>query len=132
MGKYIAKQVMKLMIKKDIILKNSNVLLMGFTFKENCPDTRNTRVIDIYDEFLSLGIKPDIWDPCANPQDVLHEYGLVSYKNENDLKNNYDAIILAVSHDQFKDFDIFKIRSRNSIVYDVKGFLSKQEIDERL
>lgn len=129
MGKHIAKQVIKLMHQKSIEVINSNVLLLGFTFKENCPDVRNTRVIDIYDELKSFDINVDVYDPWVDSFEVKNEYGIDILDHQPDM-SKYSAIILAVAH---QDFDKINIKSsKNQVVYDVKGVLPKQNADARL
>jgi UDP-N-acetyl-D-glucosamine/UDP-N-acetyl-D-galactosamine dehydrogenase len=131
MGKHVATEVIKLMMRKDLKVIDSKVLILGFTFKEDCPDVRNTRVIDIYNELKSFDMDVDVYDPWANPAEVKHEYGIhiVSGQESPDL-NNYSAIILAVSHHQFKNLEIQK--SPEQVVFDVKGFLEKSRVDARL
>lgn len=129
MGGYVASEVAKLMIKKDIRINGGNALLLGFTFKENCPDIRNTRVIDIYYSLKDYGLKVDVYDPWANSQEVLKEYGLNLISN---LSNNYQCIVLAVSHNEFLNLDLEQLKSSTSIVYDVKGVLEKSKVDGRL
>jgi UDP-N-acetyl-D-galactosamine dehydrogenase len=130
MGKYVATEVIKLMLKKDIKVKNSNVLVLGFTFKEDCPDVRNTKVIDIVNELKTYNVNVTIFDPWANPEEVLHEYQVVSQKVM--PKEKYDAIILAVAHHEFVKLDLQVYSNSNCIIYDVKNVLSKDMIDARL
>jgi UDP-N-acetyl-D-galactosamine dehydrogenase len=106
MGTYVAMEVIKLMIKKDIAVKNANVLVLGFTFKENCPDVRNTRVIDIIKVLNDFDTICDIYDPWANPSEVYDEYQINTINNFEKVKDSYDAIILAVAHDEFLKIDI--------------------------
>lgn len=131
MGKYIASEVIKQMIQRDIKVKNAKVLILGFAFKENCPDVRNTRVIDIVSEFNTYNVKLTIFDPVTDKNEVAHEYGLTLVERlpENEL---FDAIVLAVAHSEFINLDLNKIKNINSIVYDVKGFLNKEFVDKRL
>jgi UDP-N-acetyl-D-galactosamine dehydrogenase len=131
MGKHVATEVIKLMMRKDLKVIDSKVLILGFTFKEDCPDVRNTRVIDIYNELKSFDIDIDIYDPWANPEEVRHEYGIeiISGKNAPEL-NLYSAIILAVSHKEFASLPIEK--SKSQVIYDVKGYLDKSLVDARL
>jgi UDP-N-acetyl-D-galactosamine dehydrogenase len=131
MGKYVATEVIKLMMRKDLKVIDSKVIILGFTFKEDCPDVRNTRVIDIYNELKSFDMDVDVYDPWANPEEVRHEYGIdiTSGENTPDLKK-YSAVILAVSHHQFKSLPIQK--SSTTVVFDVKGFLEKEFVDSRL
>lgn len=131
MGKHVATEVIKLMMKKDLKVIDSKVLILGFTFKEDCPDVRNTRVIDIYKELKSFDMAVDIYDPWANPDEVMHEYGvgIISGAKAPDL-TKYSAVILAVSH---KEFKVLKIQKTDSqVVFDVKGFLEKSAVDARL
>jgi UDP-N-acetyl-D-galactosamine dehydrogenase len=129
MGKYVATEVIKLMMKKNIKVFNSNILILGFTFKENCPDFRNTKVIDIYNELMDFEANVSIYDPWVNKNHVKEEYGIDILKVKPDF-NNYSAIILAVQHSNFNDFEL--ISSNSLVVYDVKGFLDKNMISKRL
>lgn len=130
MGQYVASEVIKLMVRKDIPVKGSNVLMLGITFKENCPDIRNTRAIDIYHELRTYDLHTDVYDPWADADEVLHEYGIVSYNVLPDRK--YDAIILTVEHKTFRTLQLESLRKEISVVYDVKGFLNKEQVDGRL
>ena len=130
MGQYVASEVIKLMVRKEIPVKGSNVLMLGFTFKENCPDIRNTRAIDIYHELRTYDLHTDVYDPWADADEVLHEYGIVSYNVLPDRK--YDAIILTVAHKTFRTLQLESLRKEISVVYDVKGFLNKDQVDGRL
>lgn len=133
MGQYVAQEVVRLMIHKDINVKKAEILILGFTFKENCPDVRNTKVIDIVMELNSYGSNITIFDPWAKPEIVKHEYDIEMINNIELLSNNgYDAIILAVGHDEFIKIDLQKLKKTNAVVYDVKAFLPKTEIDNRL
>lgn len=133
MGNYIAQQVIKCMIHKHIAVKDSELLIMGITFKENCPDVRNTRVIDIIASLKEYGINISIYDPWANPADVKHEYGLDIVTSLPDLEGKrFDSIVLAVSHAKFADFDFAAHRKNDCVIYDVKGFLPQTLINERL
>ena len=129
MGKHIAKQVIKLMHQKSIEVINSNVLLLGFTFKENCPDVRNTRVIDIYDELKGFDINVDVYDPWVDSLEVKNEYGIDILDHQPDI-SKYSAIVLAVAHKNFNNINIKS--SQKHVVYDVKGVLPKQNVDARL
>jgi UDP-N-acetyl-D-galactosamine dehydrogenase len=129
MGKHVATEVVKLMLRKDIKVLNSKVLLLGFTFKEDCPDVRNTRVIDIYNELRNFDIIIEVYDPWANPQEVKHEYGIEI--SNSITTGNYAAVILAVAHKKFLDLDIRSL-TPDGVVFDVKGMLSKNIIDSRL
>ena len=129
MGDYVASQVVKLMIKKGIAINGSKLLMLGITFKENCPDVRNTKIVDVVRALSDYGIQVEVYDPWANPVEVAHEYNLNS---TNILPNhNYDAIVLGVSHKEFLALDIEKLRKKESILYDVKGVL-KINVDGNL
>ncbi|MBN7812892.1 nucleotide sugar dehydrogenase [Algoriphagus sp. H41] len=131
MGKHVATEVIKLMMRKDLKVIDSKVLILGFTFKEDCPDVRNTRVIDIYSELRSFDMDVDVYDPWANPAEVQHEYGIKIISGEKaPALSDYSAVILAVSHKQFGKLTIAK--SPSQVVYDVKGFLDKKLVDARL
>lgn len=131
MGKHVATEVIKLMMRKDLKVIDANVLILGFTFKEDCPDVRNTRVIDIYQELKTYDINVNVYDPWANPAEVKHEYGIdITSGNDAPDLTQFSAIILAVSHKEFASLVIEKSNTR--VVYDVKGFLSKDVIDARL
>jgi UDP-N-acetyl-D-glucosamine/UDP-N-acetyl-D-galactosamine dehydrogenase len=123
MGEYVASQVVKLMIKKDIKIKGANILVLGITFKENCPDVRNTKVVDVIAALKEYGVTINIYDPWANTDEVKQEYDLVSVK---ELPNEkFDAVVLTVSHNEFKHIDFASLKKENSIIYDVKNVLSK-------
>lgn len=133
MGQYVAQEVVKLMIHKDINIKKAEILILGFTFKENCPDVRNTKVIDIVMELKSYGSNITIFDPWAKSEIVKHEYGIDTMNNSDLLlKKGYDAIVLAVGHDEFIKIDLQELKKANSVVYDVKAFLPKTQVDNRL
>lgn len=131
MGKYVAQETIKRMMRKDLKVLNSKVLILGFTFKENCPDVRNTRVIDIYNELRSFDMEVDVYDPWANPAEVKHEYDvdILSGTTRPDL-NSYSAVILAVAHAAFADMHIAK--SDSMVVFDVKSILPIHQVDARL
>ena len=130
MGKHVATEVIKLMMKKNISVINSNVLLLGFTFKEDCPDFRNTKVIDIYDELLKFEINIDIYDPWVDKQSISKEYG-IEVNNSLVANKSYDAVILAVAHQKFLELDV-KSLAPKGVVFDVKGILPTAIIDSRL
>ncbi len=133
MGAYVAERVVKLMTKKRITVVDSKVLIMGFTFKENCPDLRNTRVIDILEEFKDYHAQVDVYDPWINRDEAKHEYGITPVSNV--TPNSYDAIILAVSHKQFIEMGLEKIRALgkiNSVLFDVKYLFPADAVDGRL
>ncbi len=121
MGEYVASQVVKLMIKKGITINGASLLMMGITFKENCPDVRNTKIVDVIKALEDYGIKVTLFDPWANPVEVLHEYGLTA-SNKRPI-STFDALVLGVAHQEFLELDINSLRNENSIVYDVKGVL---------
>lgn len=131
MGKYVASEVVKLMIKNEIQVKNSKILMLGITFKENCPDIRNTKAIDIYHELVSYGIEVDIYDPWASSSEVQHEYG-ISITKKLDNSVNYGAVILAVAHNEFVEVDFQSFKNKGAIIYDVKGILPRELIHARL
>ncbi len=130
MGSYVAAEVIKLMVKKDIPVKSAKILVLGITFKENCPDIRNTKVIDIINELTSYNTSVDVYDPWANPQEVEHEYQITSFKEL--PENKYDAVVLAVAHEVYKKLNLDDIKKENAVVYDVKAVLDKGSIDGRL
>nr|WP_321233433.1 nucleotide sugar dehydrogenase [uncultured Psychroserpens sp.] len=132
MGGYVAQETVKMMIKKGARIKDSNALVLGITFKENCPDIRNSRVIDIIEEFETYGVNVDVFDPWASKEEVVHEYGFDLLDNVSQLKTNYDAIVLAVSHNEFLELDIQKIKSDIGVIFDVKSLLPKHSVDARL
>lgn len=131
MGRHVAQETIKLMLRKNLKITKANVLILGFTFKENCPDIRNTRVIDIYNELLSFDMNVDIFDPWANDNEVYHEYGLKMLSPKSAPRfNKYAAIIHAVAHDKFMDL---KFEKKDScVVFDVKSTLPVNKIDARL
>lgn len=131
MGAYVANEVVKLMIKKGTPVKGAKVLMLGITFKENCPDIRNTKAIDIYHELREYDIDVDVYDPWANPVEVKHEYNIKTI-TEYPEGNGYGAIILAVSHNEFSHINLQLHKNRDCIIYDVKGVLSKEFFDARL
>jgi len=130
MGSYVAAQVAKLMIKNDIKVSKSKVLVLGITFKENCPDVRNTKVVDVVTELKDFGMDVDVYDPQANKQEVLKEYGLEIHSELPYQK--YKAVVLAVAHKEFLDLDIKTLTSDEGVVYDVKGVLEKELVNGKL
>ncbi|MCH7409675.1 nucleotide sugar dehydrogenase [Belliella sp. DSM 111904] len=131
MGKHVATETIKHMMRKNLQVVDAKVLILGFTFKEDCPDVRNTRVIDIYHELRSFDMDVDIYDPLADPNEVLHEYGIQICKSEvKEEVYTYAAVILAVAHQEFKSWKIEK--SSNQVVFDVKSVMSKDIVDARL
>ena len=131
MGSYVAGEVVKLMLKSGLPVKDNKVLMLGITFKENCPDIRNTRAIDIYNELKSFGILVDVFDPWASEKEVKEEYD-IKILNSYPEKDEYGAIILAVAHDEFKNIDIRNYKKSGTIIFDVKGVLPKEMVDGRL
>lgn len=129
MGIYIANCVIKLMAKEDIAINRASVLVLGVTFKEDCPDIRNSRVVDVVHELRSYGTNVDIYDPHADAAEVHHEYGLNIIESP---QKKYDAVVLAVGHQEFKQLDWKKLRHDKTIIYDVKGFLEPSFITARL
>jgi UDP-N-acetyl-D-galactosamine dehydrogenase len=133
MGAYVAEEVLRLMVKKEVSVTDARVLILGFTFKENCTDVRNTRVIDMVDEFRSFHITPVIYDPWASPAAVKAEYGLEIVNELSAIEGQkFEAVILAVGHHQFADLDVDNYVNNPGIIYDVKGFLKKEQVDGRL
>lgn len=130
MGEYVANEVVKLMLKKGIQVLNSHILILGFTFKENCPDVRNTKVIDIYKALKEYNVNITVYDPWANPEVVKHEYG-IEVINELPAEKA-DAAILAVAHNELKSLDVTSLVKENHVIFDVKGILKKNIVDGRL
>lgn len=130
MGMFVANKVLKLMIDQGHIIKGARALILGFTFKENCPDIRNTRVIDIYREFKQFGLDTDIFDPWANKDEVLNEYKIM-LKQEIEL-TDYKAVILAVSHNEFLELDFNKLAKTDTVIFDIKSFIDRKIIKSRL
>ena len=130
MGEYVASRVVKLMIKREIPVNNSRLLMLGITFKENCPDVRNTKIVDVIAALKDYGIHVDIYDPWANPAEVAHEYKLETSKEIPTAK--YDAIVLGVSHKEFLSLDLNPLKKATAVVYDVKGILNSDQVDGKL
>lgn len=130
MGEFVASQVIKLMLKKKIQVIDSSLLILGFTFKENCPDVRNTKVIDIINTLKEYNLDLKVYDPWANPEEVMHEYGIVVINKLPTQK--FDAAILAVAHNEFKELNIPNLLKPNHVIYDVKSFLDRDIVDGRL
>jgi UDP-N-acetyl-D-galactosamine dehydrogenase len=129
MGAWVANKVIKLLIHKGHTVNKSRVLVLGMTFKENCPDIRNSKVIDIIHELKEFGTQVEIYDPWADNEEVKHEYGVELVKT---IDNQYDAVVLAVAHDEFENLDLSKIAHESTVLFDVKSKLSKEIIDARL
>ena len=132
MGNYVASEIVKLMINKDIKIKGSKTLMLGITFKENCPDIRNTKAIDVYRELEQFGTSVDLYDPWANPAEVKHEYGINTTKDSSTLDGEYDAVVLTVAHKEFLAEDVKKYLKPGGVLYDVKSILPKSQVDGRL
>jgi len=131
MGEYVAHEVVRLMVRKDIVVKDADILVLGIAFKENCADVRNSKVVDILNTLKGYDTNLTIFDPRAEPTDVKHEYGWDSSKALKPGKC-YDAVIIAVGHDEFKTLDIVGLCKANKVIYDVKGVLPKELVDGRL
>ncbi|MFA7357764.1 MAG: UDP binding domain-containing protein, partial [Bacteroidales bacterium] len=133
MGSYVGNRVIQLMNKKGLIVKDARILILGVTFKENCPDTRNTKVLDVYNTFSEYTSDIVLYDPHADPADFQKEYGLPLLREglEN-LKETFDAVVLAVAHEEFRKLDIKSLLNRNGLIYDVKSFLPRELVDARL
>lgn len=134
-AKFIADKVMKLMVEREKMLRGSKILILGITFKENCPDTRNTKVVDIIRELKDFGCKVTVIDPVANGEKVYEEYGVHIQKtfSQNEIETeNYDAVIAAVAHDEFKALNWAPIHRSGAVIYDVKGILPREYVDARL
>ena len=131
MGEYVATQTVKLMLKKGIQVLNSEILIMGFTFKENCPDVRNTKVVDIVKALKEYNVNITIYDPWANPAVAEHEYGLI-ITNALPEKRDFDAVVMAVAHKEFLSMDIESLLKPKHVIYDVKAICDRAIIDGRL
>jgi UDP-N-acetyl-D-galactosamine dehydrogenase len=130
MGSFVASEIVKRMIQKDIPVKGAKTLLLGFTFKENCPDVRNTRVVDIYLDLVEFGLNVTVYDPWVDLEEVNREYGIMVSNSA--LGEKYSAIILAVSHNEFLEIDFSEIKEEKSVLFDIKGFLPQNFVDARL
>ncbi|MCD7971388.1 MAG: nucleotide sugar dehydrogenase [Candidatus Azobacteroides sp.] len=131
MGAFVANKIVKLLIRKNIPVKGANVLILGITFKENCPDIRNTKVIDIYKELADYDMKVDVYDPWVDPEEVKVEYGLELLPGINPAKD-YQAILLAVSHTQFLEIPYSVYKEKGCVIFDTKAILPKDMVDARL
>jgi len=130
MGMFVANKLVKLLIAKNQVIAKSNVLVLGITFKEDCPDIRNSKVIDIVKELQQFSINVDVFDPHANEHEVIEEYGITLIDKMN---KTYDGIILAVSHKEFLELELDDLKSSNSsVIFDTKAFLNRSLIDGRL
>jgi UDP-N-acetyl-D-galactosamine dehydrogenase len=132
MGSFVASEIVKKMVQKDISVKGAKTLLLGYTFKENCPDVRNTRVVDIYKDLVEFGLDVTIFDPWVNIDEVMEEYDIEVYNSKSILNAKYSVVILAVSHDVFLEIDLARIKEENSILFDIKGFFPQNLVDARL
>ena len=133
MGQYVASEVVKTLIKKDIKVNGAKVLNLGVTFKENCPDVRNTKAVDVINGLKDYSLNVTTFDPWAKPEEVMHEYGISSTDQIKDLVNKkFDAIVLTVAHQEFLDLDLSNYLNENGIIYDVKGILPINQVDSRL
>ena len=130
MGDYVASQIVKCMIQKNIPVNNANILILGITFKENCPDVRNTKAVDLISALKEYGANITIHDPWADQQEVLNEYGLTSLITLPNQK--FDAVVLTVSHNKFKGLDYQSLKNNNAVVYDIKNFIDNTYVDGRL
>jgi UDP-N-acetyl-D-galactosamine dehydrogenase len=130
MGQYVATEIVKMMLKGDVAVKKAKVLMLGITFKENCPDIRNTKAIDIYNELSTYDMDVDLYDPWADHVEVNKEFG-VSILSKEQL-NQYNTIVLAVSHDEFLELDLQSYLKPDGLIYDVKGFLPSDVVNKRL
>ena len=130
MGKYVAGEVVKLMMKRSLPVLGSNVLMLGITFKENCPDIRNTRAIDVFRELKSYNVNVDVYDPWANAEEVKNEFGITPIANITDKQ--YHSVILTVAHKEYLEIDLRNLLVEQGLLYDVKGVLPLEEIDARL
>ena len=133
MGSYVAERVARLMTQNRIHVVDANILIMGLTFKENCPDLRNTRVVDLVEEFKGFNCNVHVYDPWVNKKEAQEEYGITPI--EAPEENQYDAIILAVSHNEFIEMDVKQLRKagkKNHILFDIKYILKADEVDGRL
>lgn len=130
MGQYVASEVVKIMIKKNISISTAKVLVLGITFKENCPDIRNTRIVDLVSALEDYGTRVDIYDPWATPAEVKKEYNLLCSNQIPDTR--YDAIVLGVAHNEFLDLNLDALKKETAVVYDVKGILKPGQVDAKL
>jgi UDP-N-acetyl-D-galactosamine dehydrogenase len=132
MGSFVASEIVKKMVQKDIPVKGAKALLLGFTFKENCPDVRNTRVIDIYHDLIEFGLDVNVYDPWVDIDEVEEEYSISVSNSIDRIKGDYSLIVLAVSHIEFLSLDFESLKGVNSILFDIKGFLPQNLVDARL
>jgi UDP-N-acetyl-D-galactosamine dehydrogenase len=129
MGIFVANKLVKLMIQKGKKIGGARTLMLGITFKENCPDIRNSRVVDIYKELIDFGMEVDVYDPWANAEEVEKEHGISLVET---LGEDYDAIVLTVAHGEFLGLPFDKLKARDGIIFDIKSVLDKALVDARL
>ena len=129
MGIFVANKLIKLLIKNGHKIEGSNVLILGITFKENCPDIRNSRVVDVYNELKEFGVNVTVHDPYADTHEVKEEYGI---EITSDISDKYDGILLAVSHDEYKSLNLENLKNHNAVVFDIKSMWDKETVDARL
>lgn len=135
MGAYVAGETVKLMLKNGLPVKGNKALMLGITFKENCPDIRNTRAIDIYHELKAYGMQVDVYDPWADAEEVMQEYGIETIQSLNLSKGDmttYGSLVLAVAHNEFKEIDVAAMKEAGTVIFDAKGILPKDLVDMRL
>lgn len=132
MGQYVAQEVIKLMIRKECKVKNGKILVMGITFKENCPDIRNTKVIDVITELETYNLNIDVYDPWANAAEVKKEFGISLIKDASTLQNDYNAIVVTVPHNEFKSFELKNYTAETCVIFDVKSLFPKNTVDGTL
>ena len=132
MGQFVAQETVKMMLKKGLSVKNANALVLGITFKENCPDIRNSKAIDVVRELQDYHINVDIYDPWASPEEVKNEYGLDLISDIETSDKKYDAVLAVVAHNEFKNLDLQKYTNENALIYDVKAIYPKEKSDLRL
>ncbi|ATA72682.1 nucleotide sugar dehydrogenase [Capnocytophaga canis] len=130
-AEFVASKVVKLMVKKNIPVRGSKAAIFGITFKENCPDTRNTKVVDVYKELKEYGVEVDIYDPWANPEEVKNEYGVTVLPQVIQNKT-YDVVIIAVAHKEFLELDLNAIKNERAVIFDLKACVDRELVDARL
>jgi UDP-N-acetyl-D-galactosamine dehydrogenase len=131
MGIFVANKVIKLMIANELIIKGGNVLILGITFKENCPDVRNTRVIDIYNELKLFGLNCDVYDPWASSIEVNAEYNIDLLGTIN-FEKKYEAVIITVAHDEFLHINYNLFKQNSTVIFDIKSIIDRKIVDGRL
>lgn len=132
MGEYVAQEVIKMMVQNEAKVKNGKTLVLGITFKENCPDVRNTKAIDVINELKAYNMQVDVCDPWANPEEVKSIFGIDLLTDCSQIQSKYDSIVLCVSHQEFLELDFPALKNENAILFDVKSFLPKESVDGRL